>query len=49
MATQGILKADRLHAGFDDVRSMGKSINHGSTEAGIGEDRRPLSEGQIGG
>ena len=35
MATQGLLKADRLHAGFDDMRSMGKSVDPGPTEAGI--------------
>ena len=47
MATQGFLKPDGLHAGFNDVRSMSQSINHGSTKAGIREDRGPLPEGQI--
>jgi len=37
MATQGILKADRLHAGFDDVRPVGKSVDHGPAETGIAE------------
>ncbi len=49
MATQGLLKADGLHAGFDEVRPVGESINHGPTEAGIREDRGPLPEGQISG
>ena len=47
MATQGLLKPDGLHAGFNDVRSMSQPINHGSTKAGIREDRGPLPEGQI--
>jgi hypothetical protein len=35
MATQGLLKADGLQAGFDDVRPVGEPINHGPAEAGI--------------
>lgn len=32
MARQGLLKADRLHAGFDDVRPVSKSVDHGPAE-----------------
>ena len=49
MATQGLLKPDGRHAGFNNVRSMSQSINHGSTKAGIRENRSPLPEGQIRG
>ena len=49
MATPDLLKPDGLQAGFDEVRSMSQSINHGSTKAGIREGRGLLPEGQIRG
>ena len=38
----------RLGAGLDDVSLVGKAIEHGLAEQGIGEDLGPLREGQVG-
>jgi hypothetical protein len=36
-------------AGFDDVGAVGQAVDDGFGEPGVGEDFRPLAEGEVGG
>ena len=43
------MEAPGFVAGVDDVGAVGEPIDDGLGEPGVGEDLRPLAEGEVGG
>src|SRR6266545_5979598 len=48
-AREPVLEAPGLAAGLDDVGAVGESVDDRLGEARVGEDLRPLAEGEVGG
>jgi hypothetical protein len=46
---ESVFEAPGFAAGFDDVGAVGQAVDDGFGEPGVGEDFRPLAEGEVGG